>query len=164
MCCLRSCVHRRWHHRAWLRLGMAAFSNPLPTTQSYGRIAWQLVAGSARGDAIPRASCGARSSSLNTRWTYVAQTTRSSSRRGRHHHRRIANTAQGSDALALALGFLYCLTKKLSSSQPTTSPYRRTLSRVCSNAWLGLPSFTFTGPQVADDLEPSHENREDACV
>jgi hypothetical protein len=33
----------------------------------------------------------------------------------------------------------YGLTKKLSSSQPTTSPYRRTLSRVCSNAWFGMP-------------------------
>ena len=29
-------------------------------------------------------------------------------------------------------------TKKLSSSQPTTSPYRRTLSRACSNAWFGV--------------------------
>ena len=31
-----------------------------------------------------------------------------------------------------------CRTKKLSSSQPTDSPYRRTLSRVCSNAWFAL--------------------------
>ena len=29
-------------------------------------------------------------------------------------------------------------TTKLSSSQPIDSPYRRTLSRVCSNAWLAL--------------------------
>ena len=29
-------------------------------------------------------------------------------------------------------------TEKLSSSQPTDSPYRRTLSRVCSNAWFAL--------------------------
>jgi hypothetical protein len=32
-------------------------------------------------------------------------------------------------------------TKKLSSSQPTDSPYRRTLSRVCSNAWFCLPEL-----------------------
>jgi hypothetical protein len=31
-------------------------------------------------------------------------------------------------------------TIKLSSSQPKDSPYRRTLSRVCSNAWLGAPT------------------------
>ena len=29
-------------------------------------------------------------------------------------------------------------TKKLSSSQPTDPPYRRALSRVCSNAWFAL--------------------------
>jgi len=35
-----------------------------------------------------------------------------------------------------SLGHASLGTKKLSSSQPTTSPYRRTLSRVCSNAWI----------------------------
>ena len=40
---------------------------------------------------------------------------------------------------AKRVGFvLHARTKKLSSSQPTDSPYRRTLSRVCSNAWFSL--------------------------
>ncbi len=34
------------------------------------------------------------------------------------------------------------LTNKLSSSQPTTSPHPRTLSRVCSNAWFWLPYYS----------------------
>ena len=35
-------------------------------------------------------------------------------------------------------------TKKLSSSRPITSPYRRTLSRVCSNVWFGacMPDYS----------------------
>jgi hypothetical protein len=53
-----------------------------------------------------------------------------------HHEWRHATTAR-----ARALGFLHGRTKKLSSSQPTTSPYRRTLSRVCSNAWFCLLSL-----------------------
>ncbi len=35
-------------------------------------------------------------------------------------------------------------TKKLGSSQPTTSPHRRTLSRVCSNALFGLLGLLLT--------------------
>jgi hypothetical protein len=38
-------------------------------------------------------------------------------------------------------------TTKLSSSQPKDSPCRRTLSRVCSNAWLGPPSTKTLGQE-----------------
>jgi hypothetical protein len=51
---------------------------------------------------------------------------------------RLPTRQHGSGSGLLGSG-LHGLTKKLSSSQPTTSPYRRTLSRVCSNAWLGIP-------------------------
>jgi hypothetical protein len=33
----------------------------------------------------------------------------------------------------------------LSSSRPTDSPYGRTPSRVCSNAWFGIPSHLTFG-------------------
>jgi hypothetical protein len=63
-------------------------------------------------------------------------------------NKRMRTTATGLGASLLWLWASCCRTKKLSSSQPTDSPYRRTLSRVCSNAWFCLP-----GP---DSLQQSH--------
>ena len=49
-------------------------------------------------------------------------------------------------------------TKKLSISQPTDAPYRRTLSRVCSNAWLAASWLDREGKQHYDAT--FHETQE----
>jgi len=67
-----------------------------------------------------------------------------------HPHRKSTTNDAEPTWLWLWLWASCCLTKKLSSSQPTTSPYRRTLSRVCSNAWFGMPWFLRDGGSKED--------------
>jgi hypothetical protein len=64
------------------------------------------------------------------RWGFIRETLRTHCC---HHDRRHANTA-----LALALASC-CRTAAFSRSQPTDSQYRRTSSRFCCKALLGLP-------------------------
>jgi len=61
---------------------------------------------------------------------------RDSTTRSRSVTGKAVSSARAWSMLIMKTFYRNGLTAKLSSSQPTTSRYRRTLSRVCSNAWF----------------------------